>query len=71
MFIAGLVDFRQMFEQCSIQNQSVVKSLTVFFQIVAAHTAIFADLVIAGVRQNEVWDKIIPFLTVSAAHLFK
>ena len=30
--VAGMVDFSQMFEQCSIQNQCVVKAWTVVFR---------------------------------------
>ena len=32
---------------------------------------VFADLIVAGVRQGEIRDKVISLPTVSAAHLFK
>ncbi len=42
-------------------------SRTVFFQIVTAQTSVFADLIIAVIRQNKVRDEIIAHLTIYAA----
>ena len=42
-----------------------------FFQIAAAHPPVLADLVFRLIRQRKIRDKIITFLTVSAAHLLK
>lgn len=41
------------------------------FQKVSPHSAIFAELILLLLWKFYVWDKIIPLLTVCAAHFFK
>ena len=65
--VAGLVDFGQVLEQCTLHHIVGVKDFTVFFQIVTAQTSVFADLIIAVIRQNKVRDEIIAHLTIYAA----
>ena len=69
--IAGLVDLGKVPMQRSACEQVCIENRTMFFQIIAAHTPVLADLVFWFVRQRKVWDKIIALLTVSAAHFFK
>ena len=65
--VAGLVDFGQVLEQCTLHHIVGVKDFTMFFQIVTAQTSVFADLIIAVIRQNKVRDEIIAHLTIYAA----
>ena len=69
--VAGLVDLRKMPVQRSACEQVCVENGAMFFQIAAAHTPVFADLIVASVRQGEIRDEVISLPTVSAAHLFK
>ena len=64
-------DLGQMLEQRTLHHIVAIKDFSVFFQIAAAHTSVFAYLIIAAIRQNKVWDKIITHLTVCAAHFLK
>ena len=65
--VAGLVDFGQVLEQCTLHHIVGVKDFTVFFQIVTAQTSVFADLIIAFIRKNKARDEIIAHLTIYAA----
>ena len=71
----------KMAELLEVQKAAVSKRLknifesgelsSVLFQITAVHTPVFADLIVADVRQGKIRNEVIFLPTVSAAHLFK
>ena len=69
--VTGLVDLGKVPMQRSACEQVCVENGAMFFQIAAAHPPLLADLVFRLIRQRKIRDKIITFLTVSAAHLLK
>ena len=48
------LNFRQMLEQRTFYHKACIKHLAVFLQIGSAHKSVFADLIIAGIRQGKI-----------------
>src|SRR5699024_4295071 len=69
--IAELVDLGQVIPELSFHYEIRVTGRMMLFQKVSPHSAIFAELILLLLWKFYVWDKIIPLLTVYAAHFFK
>ena len=69
--IAGLVNLCKVPVQRPACEIVCVENRPMVFQIAAAHTPIFANLIFRFVWQCKVRDEVIALLTVSATHFLK